>query len=218
MQSYMHMRCQAQQLDSYSSARHCSTPARQLVQLDRPRQTSTDLDRPRQTSTPRHMESGSTGSTVTRQARQARPRQHLDSASTEPRQLDSSTARAQCTVVRSIRAGRGDTPQRQRTRSNTRHNAQPRPPVSGPAGARPRRGELGCVVRDVAVRVRRPPAAVSSVLRRELSMTRLCKPTRRHDSVSYYSSDRTPSRPFGTRARVELVYCCTQYWRPPPQL
>ena len=135
------------------------------------RQTSTDLDRPRQTSTPRHMESGSTGSTVTRQARQARPRQHLDSASTEPRQLDSSTARAQCTVVRSIRAGRGDTPQRQRTRSNTRHNAQPRPPVSGPAGARPRRGELGCVVRDVAVRVRRPPAAVTGIVRRELSMT-----------------------------------------------
>ena len=60
--------------------------------LDRPRQTSrqtsTELDR-------RHMESGSTGSTVTRQARQARPRQHLDSASTAPRQLDSSTARAQ---------------------------------------------------------------------------------------------------------------------------
>ena len=127
------------------------------------RQTSTDLDRPRQTSTPRHMESGSTGSTVTRQARQARPRQHLDSASTEPRQLDSSTARAQCTVVRSIRAGRGDTPQRQRTRSNTRHNAQPRPPVSGPAGARPRRGELGCVVRDGRGTSRCPGRAVSSV-------------------------------------------------------
>ena len=85
------MRCQARQLDSYSSARHCST-APQLVQLDRPRQTSTDLDRPRRTgawSQPRQA----------RQARQARPRQQarqrLDSASTEPRQLDSSTARAQ---------------------------------------------------------------------------------------------------------------------------
>jgi hypothetical protein len=57
-------------------------------------------------STRRRMESASTGSTGTRQeldrldkARQARPRQRprqrLDGASTEPRQLDSSTARAQ---------------------------------------------------------------------------------------------------------------------------
>ena len=81
---------------SYSSARALldSSTARQL--LDRP------LDRPRQTSTPSLMESGRVrldrldrNSTVTRQARQARPRQRLDSASTEPRQLDSSTARAQ---------------------------------------------------------------------------------------------------------------------------
>ena len=94
MQSYMHMRCQAQQLDSYSSARHCST-ARQLDSY------LTDLDRPRQHSTPSLMESGRVrldrldrNSTVTRQARQARPRQRLDSASTVPRRsLDSSTAR-----------------------------------------------------------------------------------------------------------------------------
>ena len=94
MQSYMHMRCQAQQLDSYSSARHCST-ARQLDSY------LTDLDRPRQHSTPSLMESGrvrldrlDSNSTVTRQARQARPRQRLDSASTVPRRsLDSSTAR-----------------------------------------------------------------------------------------------------------------------------
>ena len=89
MQSYMHMHCQARQLDSYSSARHCST-ARQL------------LDRPRQNSTPRRMESGSTGSTGTRQELDSNstgstgkastaPRQRLDSASTEPRH--SSTAR-----------------------------------------------------------------------------------------------------------------------------
>ena len=93
MQSYMHMRCQAQQLDSYSSARHCST-ARQLDS------DLTDLNRPRQHSTPSLMESGRVrldrldrSSTVTRQARQARPRQRLDSASTVPRrslgQLDS---------------------------------------------------------------------------------------------------------------------------------
>ena len=53
----------------------------------------------RQPSTPRRMESALTGSTGPRQARQARPRQPLDngldSGSTEPRQLDSSTARAQ---------------------------------------------------------------------------------------------------------------------------
>ena len=59
----------------------------------------TDLDRPRQHSTPSLMESGRVrldrldrSSTVTRQARQARPRQRLDSASPEPRtarQLDS---------------------------------------------------------------------------------------------------------------------------------
>ena len=50
MQStFMHMCCQARQLDSYSTARNSST-ARQL-------------DRTRQNSTPRHMESASTGST-----------------------------------------------------------------------------------------------------------------------------------------------------------
>ena len=72
------------------------------------RQTSTDLDRPRQTSTELDAQAHGVrldrldkNSTVTRQARQARPRQ--DSASTaprhvprrRPRQLDSSTARAQ---------------------------------------------------------------------------------------------------------------------------
>ena len=63
-----------------------SLTARQLLD------SSTDLD---SYSTPRRMESASTSldrldrnSTGTRQARQARPRQRLDSASTEPRQLD----------------------------------------------------------------------------------------------------------------------------------
>ena len=89
--------CQAVELVELSS-----TTARQL-------DSSTDLD---SYSTPRHMESASTGSTGTRQELdrnstgstgkvQARPRQRLDSASTEgtsepDRQLDSSTARAQC--------------------------------------------------------------------------------------------------------------------------
>ena len=82
MQSYMHMHCQARQLDSYSSARHCST-ARQL--LDRPRQTSTDLD------APAHGVSLDRLDRLDRQGLDNR----LDSASTEPRQLDSSTARAQ---------------------------------------------------------------------------------------------------------------------------
>ena len=93
------MRCQARQLDSYSSARHCST-ARQLYSY------STDLDRPRQNSTPRcspgawsqarqarqELDSISTGSTG---KASTAPRQYLDSASTESGQLDSSTARAQ---------------------------------------------------------------------------------------------------------------------------
>ena len=86
MQSYMHMRCQARQLDSYSSARHCLTArastARQL--LDRPRQTSTDLDKTRRTGTwsqPRQARQGSTGKAST-------------TGSTAPRRsLDSSTAR-----------------------------------------------------------------------------------------------------------------------------
>ena len=99
MQStFMHMCCQARQLDSYSTARNSST-ARQL-------------DRTRQNSTPRHMESASTGSTKldrnstgstgsTGKASTA----PVDSASTqcldgasEPRQLwtaHGSTARAQ---------------------------------------------------------------------------------------------------------------------------
>ena len=83
------MRCQARQLDSYSSARHCST-ARQL--LDRPRQTSTELDAQAHGV---RLDRLDRNSTVTRQARQARPRQRLDSASTAPRQcLDgASTAR-----------------------------------------------------------------------------------------------------------------------------
>ena len=89
MQSHMHMRCQARQLDRYSTARHCSTARGQL-------NSSTDLDRPRRPG-------------ACSQARRARQlldrldRQGLDSGSTEPRQLDSSTARAQidrlrCTV------------------------------------------------------------------------------------------------------------------------
>ena len=91
MQSHMHMRCQARQLDSYSTARHCST-ARQL-------------DRTRQTSTPRRMQSASTGldgldsySTATRQLLDRLDRQGLDSTSTAAstaarRSLDTSTAR-----------------------------------------------------------------------------------------------------------------------------
>ena len=77
MQSYMHMRCQAQQLD---------TAIQQLDiarQLDRTRQT---VDRPRQTSTDldahRHMQSGSTGSTATRQLLDRLDRQGLVSPST----------------------------------------------------------------------------------------------------------------------------------------
>ena len=126
----MHMRCQARQLDSYSTARHCST-ARQL-------------DRTRQTSTLRRMQSASTCldsystatrqlldsySTATRQlldsystgstgkaltAPRQRPRQRLDGATTA-RQLDSqgSTARA---------AGGGG-------RASARSNAPPPPPL-----------------------------------------------------------------------------------------
>jgi hypothetical protein len=94
MQSYMHMRCQARQLDSYSTARHCST-ARQL-DSSTAQQTSTDLstDLDAQAHGVR-LDRLHKNSTVTRQARQARPRQHLDSASTAPRQrLDgASTAR-----------------------------------------------------------------------------------------------------------------------------
>ena len=86
MQSYMHMRCQARQLDSYSSAQHCST-ARQLDSSTATRQTST-----RQTST--ELDAPAHGVSLDRldKARQARPRQQarqrLDSASTA-RQLDS---------------------------------------------------------------------------------------------------------------------------------
>ena len=101
------MHCQARQLDSYSSARHCST-ARQL--LDRPRQTSTDTRRPGTWSQARQarqeLDSNSTGSTG---KASTAPRQRLDSASTEPRQLDSSTARAQLRTVGSrVAATRGE--------------------------------------------------------------------------------------------------------------
>ena len=100
MQSYMHMRCQARQLDSYSSARHCST-SRQLDSYMY--MYSTDLDRPRdRTRRPgawsqarqarQELDSISTGSTG---KASTAPRQYLDSASTESGQLDSSTARAQ---------------------------------------------------------------------------------------------------------------------------
>ena len=100
MQSYMHMRCQARQLDSYSSARHCSMldTARQLV-LDRPRQTSTDRTRGRPGAwsqarqARQELDSNSTGSTgkastAPRQSASTAPRQCLDGASTA-RQLDS---------------------------------------------------------------------------------------------------------------------------------
>ena len=105
MQStFMHMCCQARQLDSYSTARNSSTAR----QLDRPRQTSTELDRTRRPGTlsqPRQARQSSTGQA--RQARQARPRQRwrwrLDSvprrsvgASTAvDSRVHSSTARAQ---------------------------------------------------------------------------------------------------------------------------
>ena len=110
MQSYMHMRCKARQLDSYSTARHCSTAR----QLDRTRQSSTELDTPahavsldlpRQLAASQLLDSYSTElldsySTATRQlldsystgkaltAPRQRPRQRLDGASTA-RQLDS---------------------------------------------------------------------------------------------------------------------------------
>ena len=84
--SYMHMRCQARQLDSYSTARHCSTAR----QLDRTRQTSTDLDTPAHAVSldlPRRdrqlldsYSTGSTGKALT--GPRQRPRQRLDGAST----------------------------------------------------------------------------------------------------------------------------------------
>ena len=65
------------------------------------RQTSTDLDRTRRPGAwsqarqaRQELDSNSTGSTG---KASTAPRQRLDSASTEPRQLDSSTARAQLT-------------------------------------------------------------------------------------------------------------------------
>ena len=80
----------ARQLFNSSTARQLdSSTARQL---DRPRQTSTDLDAQAHGVKLDRLDKNST---VTRQARLARPRQHLDSASTAPRQrLDgASTAR-----------------------------------------------------------------------------------------------------------------------------
>ena len=84
-----------------SSTAH-STVINSTASTEKLDRNSTD----RQTSTGRHMESASTGLDGAQQeldrldkARQARPRQRprqrLDGASTEPRQLDSSTARAQ---------------------------------------------------------------------------------------------------------------------------
>ena len=86
-----------------STARHSST-ARQL-DSSTARQTSTATRRPGTWSQPRQagarqagrqeLDRNSTGSTA--------PRQRLDSASTEPRQLDSSTARAQLRAQRRSR-------------------------------------------------------------------------------------------------------------------
>ena len=88
MQSYMHMRCHARQLDSYSTARHCSTAR----QLDRTRQNSTDLDTQahgvsldRLDKARQELDRNSTGSTG---KASTAPRQRLDGASTA-RQLDS---------------------------------------------------------------------------------------------------------------------------------
>ena len=108
MQSYMHMRCKARQLDSYSTARHCSTAR----QLDRTRQSSTELDTPAHAVSldlPRQLAASQlldSYSTATRQlldsystaTRQLLDRQGLDSPSTAAstaarRSLDSSTAR-----------------------------------------------------------------------------------------------------------------------------
>ena len=108
MQSHMHMRCQARQLDSYSTARHCST-ARQLDNSSTARQNSTDLDTPahavsldlprraRQlldsysTATRQLLDSYSTGSTgKALTAPRQRPRQRLDGALTA-RQLEGSS-------------------------------------------------------------------------------------------------------------------------------
>ena len=111
--------------DTYGGAAYAkldsSTDSLTARQLDRPRQTSTDLDRPRRpgawSQARQARQALDRNLTGTRQARQARPRQHLDStstvprqrldsASTEPRQLDSSTARAQLCTVDGRSAGR----------------------------------------------------------------------------------------------------------------
>ena len=99
-----------------------SSTARQL--LDRPRQTH----RPRQNSTHRRMESASTGSTrLDRQGLDNR----LDSASTEPRQLDSSTATG--LNVRETRS-----PTRTRDRPDPRRRDEAASRRAGPCDA-PRR-------------------------------------------------------------------------------
>ena len=85
----------------------CEAQARQHTrQLLNSTASTEKLDRnstARQTSTGRHMESASTGLDGARQELDRLDRQGLDngldSGSTEPRQLDSSTARAQTTTV-----------------------------------------------------------------------------------------------------------------------
>ena len=73
-----------EKLDSYSTARHPGT-------CSQPRQPRQLLDRSSTGSTGK----ASTAASTVDSALTVDSRQHLDSASTEPRQLDSSTARAQ---------------------------------------------------------------------------------------------------------------------------
>jgi len=101
MQSYMLTICHGSLLDNSSTrstARQLLTARQQLNTLD----SSTAFSTARQlldSSTGRHMESASTGLDGARQELDRLDRQGLDngldSGSTEPRQLDSSTARAQ---------------------------------------------------------------------------------------------------------------------------
>ena len=144
----MKMRCQARQLDSYSTARHCSTAG----QLDRTRQSSTELDRPRHPgacSQPRLASTGSTAtrqlldsySTATRQLLDRLDRQGLDSPSTAAStaaRRSPSTARQLATARAKARPGRlvrsaGEPPFTMRKEGLQVHNAAPVRPTGTPS-------------------------------------------------------------------------------------
>ena len=144
MQSYMHMRCQARQLDSYSTARHCSTAR----QLDRTRQTSTDLDTPAHAVSldlpRRDRQLLDSYSTATRQLLDRLDRQGLDRTSTAAstaarRSLDSSTARQPALNPRPPGRSSNERPRPPRCRasacSGPAHDARARSP-SRTSGAR----------------------------------------------------------------------------------